>query len=55
MCLLSSEYPIHKELAFVAAGRPVGRAAELLEFVFSVKGQRIVRAAGYLPLPRTAQ
>lgn len=49
--VLSGRYPITKDLAFVTRGAPVGLAAELLDFVASPAGRKVVDDLGYLALP----
>lgn len=43
-------YPIARPLHLYTRGEPAGMAKQLLEFVFSVEGQKIVEAKGYIPL-----
>lgn len=44
------DYPFTKDLAFVTLGEPKGRLATFIDFVRSAEGQRIIEAAGGLPL-----
>ena len=44
----SSRYPITRNLIFVTAGEPRGRAKEFIDFVMSPQGQEIVVVSGYL-------
>lgn len=52
--LASGEYPLWKDLAFVARGPLEGRAAELTGFALSAEGREIIAGLGYLPLPIAA-
>jgi phosphate transport system substrate-binding protein len=47
----AGSYPYFKDLSFVTAGAPSGAAAELLAFVLSPAGRKLVASAGYVPLP----
>ncbi len=52
--LASGEYPLWKDLAFVARGPLEGRAAELAGFALSAEGRERIAGLGYLPLPIAA-
>lgn len=48
-------YPFHKDLAFVTRGEPDARAAAFFRFVYSPRGQQIIRDFGCMPLGVAAE
>ena len=46
------KYPFTKDLALVSRGPLTGAGARLVAFFFSAPGQRLIRARGYVALPR---
>ncbi len=47
----ADRFPISRNLNFVIAGEPRGTVKEFIEFVLSAKGEKIVEASGYVPIP----
>lgn len=48
-------YPLFKDLGFVCREAPRGKAARLIQFVFSEQGQAVIGSKGYIPLARGAR
>ncbi len=47
----SGRYPFAKDLAFVTVDDPGGTAADFLRFTTTEQARRLLRGAGYIPLP----
>lgn len=47
------KYPFFKDLALVSRRPLDGAAARLVDFIFSAEGSRLIRARGFVPLPRS--
>lgn len=46
----ANRFPISRDLNFVLAGEPQGIVKEFIDFVISLKGQKIVSDSGYIPV-----
>jgi phosphate transport system substrate-binding protein len=49
--IVSGEYPISRYLYWYTAGSPKGDIKDLVDWVLSPEGQKIVEEVGYFPLP----
>ena len=49
--IVSGEYPISRYLYWYTAGSPKGGIKNLVDWVLSPEGQKIVEEVGYFPLP----
>lgn len=49
--ILSGKYPISRYLFWYTAGSPKGKINELVGWILSPEGQKIVEEVGYFPLP----
>jgi phosphate transport system substrate-binding protein len=47
---ISFEYPLSRPLFFITSGYPKGEVAEIIKFVLSDEGQRLVVLAGFAPI-----
>jgi phosphate transport system substrate-binding protein len=43
-------YPLVRDLNMITRGRPKGLAKKYLDFIFSKKGQALVKDVGYIPV-----
>ncbi len=46
----ANRFPISRNLNFVVAGEPEGIVREFVDFIISPKGQKMVKASGYVPV-----
>jgi len=49
--IVSGKYPISRYLFWYTAGSPKGEMKELVDWVLSPEGQKVVEEVGYFPLP----
>ena len=49
--VVSGKYPISRPLYMYTNGAPQGVAKDLIEFIWSEEGQKIVKEQGFVPLP----
>jgi phosphate transport system substrate-binding protein len=49
---LSKEYPVSRFLYMYTNGEPKGETAKFIKFVLSPAGQKLVKAEGFVPLPK---
>ena len=49
---LSKAYPVSRFLYMYTNGEPKGETAKFIKFVLSPSGQKLVKAEGFVPLPK---